>query len=1148
MYSLWTVQGMKAFPRTWAASRRLPGDNISELSAELDFQQLHDFITQDEPDVYFPDIQGGQPTTVGFTAGSNTAPSQAQAQAQGPNHYHNDLNGYIGPLPDSPPDSSSEPCSPPQDLPADRQQPSAGLMDSGFSQPCSLQDRNAQMVQVPQPGNSYMKQEPMQMHYQALPGQQPGTSYSSMPPPPVLDMSAQGNQLLSQIVTNSPQPQRPAAKKRKHSESPAGSINAGMVGGLLTHIKQEPGLVSDCLGDFGIDPDQISLDGSMYMESSTYQSIKWQAHTPSSWHKLYDAHHSELPAPSYRVDADKGFNFSTVDDAFVCQKKNHFQVTVHAGLAGHPKYIKDGSHFKAIQKYCIHICGVKFESISQSIRVEQSQSDRSKKPFHPAHLELHPDKVVKMTLGRLHFSETTSNNMRKKGRPNPDQRYFMLVVALHAHTSNGHYLVAAHSSEKIIVRASNPGQFESDDISWQRGQMPDAIYHQGRVGINTERPDEALVVHGNVKVSGHIMQPSDMRAKENIKEADTKEALTNVSQLKVYNYNYKPEFAEKMGIDQVDDKGVLAQEVKEVIPDAVIETGEDIALEGGETINNLLVVNKDRIYMENVGAVKELCKLTDNLETRIDELERMNKKLAKLKRLDSIKSTSSTSTTATTVGSRCGSTAASYKGKCLKNGRHGRHHGPPPTPERRFCSQRFMQGAVIALVLIMAFCVVAMTTLYVLETQTATTESTTPVQSVSLAEITSWNEMDLDSDNTISPTEFVKVISGAKLFDHLDTDGNMYLWQDQLVPLVSVDTYHQMDMNNDTWVSADEAHKSGILRLIFDNFDKNGDGLLQPVEAEKMLAAVRNIPTEPPLINPNPTQNPPPLDTASPDHPFPVELGTVSPVNGTAAALPQIYCCAHVPHDSRVPTVPPIIPTSAVPHVTTSGPARSPSQSQTVVIPSKPQVIIGDGTGYKNMSRGSQIPTKDASDLKPLDEGIQNEPIDHKGSNIKRRSAESEDVGEGPVVSLLSTVVTAMGIVERDLVLEQNLCSAQNSCSGGNYSLHISMHTPMQLLTLEFNTSSAVDIKLCGQITDSVCPEQGDTDINHPNTVEEQTAVTTGHHHLWDVDAALFPQTTYIFRVVEMGTTDIGCSTSQDFAGSQYLEYTITFKRLCDAR
>lgn len=43
---------------------------------------------------------------------------------------------------------------------------------------------------------------------------------------------------------------------------------------------------------------------------------------------------------------------------------------------------------------------------------------------------------------------------------------------------------------------------------------------------------------------------------------------------------------------------------------------------------------------ENVGAVKELCKLTDNLETRIDEL-RWSHKLAKLRRLDSLKSTGS---------------------------------------------------------------------------------------------------------------------------------------------------------------------------------------------------------------------------------------------------------------------------------------------------------------------------------------------------------------------------------------------------------------------------------------------------------------------------------------------------------------------------
>lgn len=38
----------------------------------------------------------------------------------------------------------------------------------------------------------------------------------------------------------------------------------------------------------------------------------------------------------------------------------------------------------------------------------------------------------------------------------------------------------------------------------------------GNVGINTANPDEALTVLGNLKLTGSIFQPSDVRIKENI--------------------------------------------------------------------------------------------------------------------------------------------------------------------------------------------------------------------------------------------------------------------------------------------------------------------------------------------------------------------------------------------------------------------------------------------------------------------------------------------------------------------------------------------------------------------------------------------------------------------------------------------------------
>ncbi|XP_074040694.1 myelin regulatory factor homolog 1 [Leptinotarsa decemlineata] len=445
-----------------------------------------------------------------------------------------------------------------------------------------------------------------------------------------------------------------------------------------------------------VDEDYASSEACL--SESQYQCIRFSIFQQNNWHILCDQNLTELPLPHYRVDADKGFNFSNADDAFVCQKKNHFQITCHVQPIGDAQFVKTPDGFQKISSFHLHFYGVKHDCPTQTIRVEQSQSDRSKKPFHPVLVELVNSQMTKVTVGRLHFSETTSNNMRKKGKPNPEQRYFQLVVGLHAHTSSGNFPVVSHASQKIIVRASNPGQFESDvELCWQKGQTQDSVVHSGRVGINTDRPDESLVVHGNIKITGHIIQPSDIRAKKNIVECNSAEQLKNVQRLRVVRYEYEPSLAQQLSRDsEFSDTGVIAQEVATVLPEAVRPAG-DLILPNGTSIENFLVVNKERIFMENIGAVKELCKVTDNLETRIDQLERINRKLSKLKRGDSLKSTSTVN-----------SSKLSYIHKCSKH-----HHSC--NKEEELCSNKFIQIVIVVLVLIMAFCLAAITTLYLME-------------------------------------------------------------------------------------------------------------------------------------------------------------------------------------------------------------------------------------------------------------------------------------------------------------------------------------------------------------------------------------------------------------------------------------------------
>ncbi|KAM3588032.1 uncharacterized protein V6R79_019454 [Siganus canaliculatus] len=620
-------------------------------------------------------------------------------------YLSNDVDPSSFMLPESPPDSCSEACSPAQ-------------MPDFPCEPTHWSTQQAAQVFQPTPPSSchFKEQDPAPAHYQAPPhnlGHPDSSIKAGTSPGPGQYLSPDGHSQLYSPET--PPPPRlyhshgsatpcagPGPGPVQHLTTPHSSCLLGVTSTLQScspENKKRRRSQSDELSARNQAPcSEVEAGPGSGLGLGTYQMLTWSQYRPELWSSLYSSTYQTLSPLVFHVDTDKGFVYSAADEAFICQKKNHFQVTVHIGVATEPQYVRTPSGPRAVDHFQVQVFGIKLDSPSHRVTIEQSQPDRSKKPFLPVRVDLPGGKIATVTLGRLHFSETTANNMRKKGRPNPDQRYFQMVVGLYAAVAAETFLLTALVSEPIIVRASNPGQFETDgDTLWQRGLVQDSVVVQGRVGINADSPDEALVVHGNAKVMGAVMQPSDSRAKENIQDVDSEQQLKRITQMRIVEFDYKPEFASTMGIDQTHQTGVIAQEVKELLPTAVKEVG-DVSCSDGEMIENFLMVDKEQIFMENVGAVQQLSKLTDNLETRIEELEVWNRRLAKLKSLTGSLRSSGKLSTASTPSACDGSKTSKEKkkpGRCLR--------------------RRAYKIGVFTLLATMACCIITITTLYLLK-------------------------------------------------------------------------------------------------------------------------------------------------------------------------------------------------------------------------------------------------------------------------------------------------------------------------------------------------------------------------------------------------------------------------------------------------
>ena len=175
------------------------------------------------------------------------------------------------------------------------------------------------------------------------------------------------------------------------------------------------------------------------------------------------------------------------------------------------------------------------------------------------------------------------------------------------------------------------------------------INHRSNVGIGTTAPSYRLDVQGgDINASGSVRSngsalSSDRRVKENIIDSNTSDNLQHILDLRVRYYDYTQEFLDHTNRHDECNYGFIAQEVKEVIPNAVdiisntlyknIEIENPQLNEIGEPIldeeNNPIItktieripvreisdfhfLKKELIFTEAIGAIQELNKLLES--------------------------------------------------------------------------------------------------------------------------------------------------------------------------------------------------------------------------------------------------------------------------------------------------------------------------------------------------------------------------------------------------------------------------------------------------------------------------------------------------------------------------------------------------------
>ena len=120
------------------------------------------------------------------------------------------------------------------------------------------------------------------------------------------------------------------------------------------------------------DIDKLSEAAPVKIKSETSemdQVLHFTAFQPTKWRETYNPDFQILKTPMLKVSADKGFNFSLTDDAFIAQKKNHFQLSCQVNIEGEHSLITTDLGCQKIEYFQLNFYGIKKEAPEQRIKV-----------------------------------------------------------------------------------------------------------------------------------------------------------------------------------------------------------------------------------------------------------------------------------------------------------------------------------------------------------------------------------------------------------------------------------------------------------------------------------------------------------------------------------------------------------------------------------------------------------------------------------------------------------------------------------------------------------------------------------------------------------------------------------------------------------